>query len=138
MKSSTFPASPKRFVGFGLYPTQKVVQALQKKDKDFLAFFTPHEKNYCFERKRGAESFAARMAAKKAFWDALAIKNPLKKFKSSEWKQIGVERKKPGPPTLVVENALLRKLKLTSKTDFLLTITHERAFAVAVVAIQVP
>lgn len=138
MKSSTFPARSKRCVGFGLYPTQKVVQALQKKDKGFLAFFTPHEKTYCFDRRRGAESLAARMAAKKAFWDALEIKHPLKKFKPSEWKKIGVERKKPGPPTLVVANELLQKLKLPAKTGFLLTITHERAFAVAVVAIQVP
>lgn len=137
MKSSSSPAKKSATrIGIAFYPTDKVRKALQNKDRKFLSYFTPHEKAYCLEKRRAAESFAARFAAKDAFWSALDISNPLKKFVSADWRSIGVERKRPGPPTLAVKPSLLKKLGLPKDARFLISITHERAFAMTVVMVE--
>lgn len=137
MRSSLSPAKRSSTrIGIAFYPTDKVKRALRGKARKFLSYFTPHEKAYCLEKRRAAESFAARFAAKDAFWNALDVSSPLKKFMPADWRAIGVERKKPGPPTLVVKPSLLRKLGLPKDTRFLMSITHERAFAMTVVMVE--
>jgi len=123
-------------IGLASYPTEKIRRALRKKDSKFFSRFTSHERSYCHARRRSAESFAARFAAKTAFWDALDIRDPLKRFAPSDWRAIGVERKQPGPPTLAVTRPLLKKLGLPSETRFLISITHERDFAVTVLMLE--
>jgi len=134
MKS--FLSQGRNRVGFGVVPIQPVLEALEKRDKKFLSHFTEHEKAYCARKRRGAESFAARRAAKEAFWDALDTKNLDKTFRREAWQQIEVVREKPGPPALKVHPSLLRKVGLPASSHFLLSLTHEREFAMAALIID--
>ena len=134
MKSSISPV--KKRVGFGVYPTQKIELSIKNKRKDFLSFFTSHEKAYCGKKKRAVESFAARMAAKCAFWDAVGILKPLEKYQPKDWRKIEVGRKKQGPPSLRIANSLKKKFNIPSNANILVSLTHERAFAMAAVIIE--
>ena len=134
MKS--LPSAVKRRVGIATFPTDRVHQALKEKDSYFFSHLTRHELEYCRRKRRAEESFAARLAGKIAFWDACAIKNPEKKFEPREWRKIEVQRKRLGPPELAVSAATLKKYGLSPKSRLLLSITHEREFALVVVVIE--
>jgi len=130
------PSAVKRRVGIASFSTEQVKRAIESKSRLFFSCFTPHEIEYCKRKKRAAESFAARIASKMAFWDACDIKNPEKIFKRTEWKKVAVERKKLGPPELAVSASILKTCKLPRECRLLLSITHEREFALAVVMIE--
>lgn len=76
------------------------------------------------------------MAAKLAFWEAAGIPRPFKQFEPKVWQNIEIERKKPGPPALRIANSLKKKIKLSSDANILISLTHERKFAMAVVLIE--
>lgn len=90
--------------------------------------FTPGEIAYCTDRRRYAESFAARFAAKEATMKALG-----RGFGGGiAWKEIEVVRG-TGRPTLVLNGqALLRAGKLGVQR-WHLSLTHTAATAVAYV-----
>ncbi len=134
MKS--LPSAVKRRVGIATFPTDRVHQALQEKDSYFFSHLTRLELEYCRRKKRSAESFAARLAGKIAFWDACGINSPEKKFKPIEWRKIEVQRKRLGPPELAISATTLKKYNLPPKSRLLLSITHEREFALVVVVIE--
>jgi len=135
MKSSAFRA-PKARVGLGVFSTEKAAEALQRNDASFLARFTPHEKSYSLGKKRAAESMAGRMAAKLAFWDAVGVRSPERRFRPPEWQGAAVERHSAGPPRLCLDEGLLRKFGIGPESHILLSITHEKSFAAAVVVIE--
>ena len=90
--------------------------------------YTPGEVTYCCTRRRYAESFAARFAAKEAVMKALGTG-----FAAGVgWRDIEVVRGS-GRPTLVLHGGARQRAMVIGATRWHLSLTHTAAQAVAYV-----
>ena len=82
--------------------------------------FTDGEIAYCRRKRNGAESFAARFAAKEAAMKALGTGHT----QGVLWKSVEVVRGAGGPPRLQFHDGALRRFQLMGGTRAVLTLTH--------------
>lgn len=96
--------------------------------------FTPAELDYCMDRVDPAPSLAARFAAKEAFFKAVGLGwGP-----GGAWTEVEVLRAAKGPPHLRLTGAALRSMETAGAQRSLLTLTHARTTAGAVVVLEGP
>ncbi len=88
--------------------------------------FTPGEIAYCFERRRHAESFAARFAAKEAVMKALGTGYA----QGVWWRDIEVVRT-GGPPRLVLRGGAQVRAMALGISRWHLSLTHTAGQALA-------
>jgi holo-[acyl-carrier protein] synthase len=118
-----------RIIGLGLDAVEidRVERLIDRYGERFLRrVFTADEVAYCRRRRRAAESFAARFAAKEAAMKALGTGHTL----GVTWRSIEVVRRH-GPPRLVFRGAARKRLAALRAKSALLTITHSEALAFA-------
>jgi holo-[acyl-carrier protein] synthase len=94
--------------------------------------FTPAEIAYCQGKKQAAESFAARFAAKEAAAKALGTGIS----QGIVWQEIEVRREESGRPTLHWSGRALELARMLGVRRTLLSLTHGREIALAVVVVE--
>ena len=100
------------------------IQSISEKNPKFLArIFTETEIAYCSKKKNKYQHFAARFAAKEAFFKALG--------RSIQWNDIGIKNLPSGKPVLEI---LSEEKFLFQKAD--VSISHIKDFAVATVILS--
>jgi holo-[acyl-carrier protein] synthase len=94
--------------------------------------FTEREITRCRGRKRPAECFATRFAAKEAFLKAIGwgLRNGIR------WTDIEVENDPLGKPSLLVQRRAKEALHHLTVEKTFLTLSHDQPFAVAHVLLE--
>ena len=94
--------------------------------------FTPGEIRYASAKKRPAESFAARFAAKEACFKAVGAGWPKRGITYHDVEVVRVA----GPPRLELTGSVQALALARGATSFLLTLSHTDEMALAVVMLQ--
>jgi len=118
-----------RIVGLGLDAAEvhRFKELIARYGDRFLQrVCTEREIAYCLARKRAAQSFAARFAAKEAAMKALGTGHA----QGVTWRSIEVVRRQ-GPPQLEFHGAARARLAALRGDSALLTITHSETLALA-------
>jgi holo-[acyl-carrier protein] synthase len=109
------------------------VQKLIEKDLGFAArIFTPSEIAYCESKFFKAQHYAARFTAKEAFFKALGTG-----FRGGmSWQDVEVENDALGKPQLRLAAVALQQFEKRKLKKALLSLSHTRDMAVALVVIE--
>lgn len=120
-------------IGTDIVSVRRMQQVIERQGQRFLdRVFTPDEQNYCETKRNKYENYAARFAAKEALIKAKGGGKGRYHFRGIE-----VKRGMFGKPYLSFTSEARRALAIHSKAEFLLTMAHEREFAVATVAMKI-
>ena len=106
-------------------------EAIERQGSRFLdRIFTKAEQAYCDQKRNKFENYAARFAAKEA-----VIKAKKGGRGRYAFRDIEVVRGLRGAPSISIKPQARKKLGISSKAKFELTLAHEREFAVAAVVL---
>ena len=120
-------------LGTDLIEIERVQQSISRFGERFLErVFTPGEIAYCLQKKRSAESFAARFTAKEAAAKALGTGIS----RGVSWKEIEVKREAGERPTLHLSGRAAKRAEAMGVKRAQLSLTHSHALAMAVVVIE--
>ncbi len=118
-------------IGIDITKVSRIERLLEQKGKRFAErIFTDAERRYCDRFKLRAERYAARFAAKEAVRKAIS---PLYRGFYS-YKEIEVVRRADGMPGIKLHGKL--SMIEDKGAQFLLSLTHEHDYAIAVVVMQ--
>ncbi|MBI1977522.1 MAG: holo-ACP synthase [Candidatus Omnitrophica bacterium] len=118
-------------LGIDIVSVRRMREVIERRGKHFLdRIFTSSEQAYCETKRNKYENYAARFAAKEAV--IKAKKGGRGRF---SFKDIEVTRNFRGAPSIQLTTQARKKLGISSRATFELTLAHERDFAVAVVAL---
>lgn len=119
-------------IGVDIVSVSRMKDAIERQGKRFLdRIFNLKEQAYCERKKNRFESYAARFAAKEAVIKAKGGGKGRFHFRDIE-----VRRGKNGKPFIYLSPPARRALGISPKAKFLLSLAHEREFAVATVAMS--
>ena len=109
------------------------VQKLIEQDQGFAeSIFTDREIAYCESKFSKAQHYAARFTAKEAFFKALGTG-----FRDGmSWQDVEVENDALGKPQLRLAAVALRQFQKRKLKKALLSLSHTRDMAVALVVIE--
>jgi holo-[acyl-carrier protein] synthase len=117
-------------IGIDIEEVARIEEAMRQWDEAFLEkLFTDAEIKYCRSKSRPAEHFAARFAAKEAFSKAVGT-GWRDKF---NWTKIEIQNDTLGKPLIILYDDLA---SMYGELDIMLSLTHTRSSAAAVVIIQ--
>jgi holo-[acyl-carrier protein] synthase len=120
-------------LGTDLIETKRVRESIDRFGERFLQrIYTPGEIAYCNRKKNGAESFAARFAAKEAGAKALGTGIS----RGVGWTEFEVRREASGRPTLHLSGRAKELAKAMGVKRVQLSLTHSRELAMAVVVLE--
>ena len=121
-------------LGTDLIEIERVQQSIDRFGERFMQrLFTPGEIAYCLrKKKRAAESFAARFAAKEAGAKALGTGIS----RGISWKEIEVRREAGERPTLHLSGRAAERAAAMGVRRVQLSLTHSHALAMAVVVVE--
>lgn len=119
-----------RGIGVDIIEIERVRQLIEKHGQRFLdRCFTSEEQTYCLKYDDPSPSFAARYAAKEAV--AKALGTGIGEFLS--WTDIEVTRNQHGQPGVQLSQ---RAIKAFGDLKVHLSLSHEKAFAIAQVVVE--
>ena len=119
-------------VGTDIVSVRRMREAIERQGKRFLdRIFTKDEQTYCETKRNKYENYAARFAAKEALIKAKGGGKGRYHFRGVE-----VKRGIFGKPDLSFTSSARHTLGIGSRSEFLLTMAHEREFAVATVMMK--
>lgn len=109
------------------------VRKLLEQDNGFIErMFTAREIAYCESKYFKAQHYAARFTAKEAFFKALGTG-----FRDGmSWQDVEVDNDELGKPQILLTAAALKKFKGKKLKHTLLSLSHTREMAVALVVIE--
>jgi len=113
-------------VGIDIIEVERIKKLIEKNPRFLSRIFTPQEIAYCQKKKNKYQHFAARFAAKEAFFKALGRK--------IKWTDIGLANLSSGKPVLEIKREELKE-KLSS-TKIHVSISHLSQYAAAVVILE--
>ncbi len=120
-------------VGIDLAGVERMRREVERQGEDFVdAFLTPGERAYCRDRRRRHRCFAARFAAKEALGKALGTGIG----GSMSWRDIEVRAGDRGAPELALSGSAARIAAERGVARIHLSLTHEQAYAAAVVVLE--
>jgi holo-[acyl-carrier protein] synthase len=122
-------------VGSGIDLTEigRIQKSMDRYGERFLArVYTPAEQAYCLRKRKSAESFAARFAAKEAGAKALGTGISY----GVNWLEIEVGREPSGRPTLLFHGRAAQMAARLGATRAALSITHTNELAMASVVLE--
>ena len=119
-------------IGVDIVSVRRMQEAIERQGKRFLdRIFTKDEQSYCENKRNKYENYAARFAAKEALIKAKGGGKGRFNFRDIE-----VKRGVHGKPYLYFSASARRALAIKPKAEFLLTMAHEREFAIATVIMK--
>jgi len=117
-------------IGVDIEEIQRISSIIQKWDHLFInRIFTISEIQYCENKNKPAQHFAARYAAKEAFSKAIGT-GWSGKFR---WKDTEIQNDIAGKPLFILHNHLHEAFY---EMDIFLSLSHTRSHVVAMVVIQ--
>lgn len=117
-------------IGVGLVETERFDAALARYGERLVArVFTPGERVYAAERRRGRESLAARFAAKCAARRALGLAG-------APWQEVEVVRRRGAEPTLRLYGAAATLARERGVRRSTVSLTHDGALCLAQVILE--
>jgi len=120
-------------IGIDIVNIQRIESLMVRWGNLFLSrVFTEGEIRWCQKRTRPQECFAIRFAAKEAFLKSigLGLRNGI------QWIDIEVENDPMGKPLLSLHRKAKEVLQIRRIEKALLTLSHERSYAVAQVLLE--
>jgi len=119
-------------VGVDIVSIPRMRLAIERQGKRFLnRIFTDGEQAYCETKRNKYENYAARFAAKEAVIKAKGGGKGRFNFHDIE-----VKRGAKGKPYLFFTDSARKVLGIKPDAEFLLTMAHERDFAIATVVMS--
>lgn len=110
-------------IGIDLIEVDRIKKLIEKNPRFSQRIFTSQEIRYCQQKKNKYQHYAARFAAKEAFFKALG--------RRIKWTDIGLSNLSSGKPQLELQD---KKLKAEFSSDKIhVSIAHLKEYAVAVV-----
>ena len=94
--------------------------------------FTPHEIEYCEEKRYPAQHYAARFAAKEAFFKALPGNPP----RGLHWREIEISNQPNGQPLISLSGCIRSFTDRLRIRSICLSLSHTRDLAIAGVLID--
>ena len=117
--------------GIDLVEIERIRGLIQRHDQRFLnRVYTPEEQKYCGAKASSHIHYAARWAAKEAFYKAL----PSQVQPFAEWKMVEIVSggKTFGQPVMsVIDPKLAEKMANAGIKDVMVSLSHERTMAIA-------
>ncbi len=113
-------------LGIDIIEVERIQKLIEKNPRFLSRIFTHQEITYCQKKKNKYQHFAARFAAKEAFFKALGRK--------IKWTDIGLANLSSGKPVLEIKREELKE-KLSS-TKIHVSISHLSQYAAAVVILE--
>lgn len=110
-------------IGIDLIEVERIKKLIEKNPRFIPRIFTPQEIHYCQKKVNKYQHFAARFAAKEAFFKALG--------RRIKWKDVGLTNLSSGKPELEI-NA---KEKFPFESAHV-SVAHLSAYAVAMVILE--
>lgn len=110
-------------IGIDLIEVERIKKLVEKSPRFLNRIFTPQEIRYCQDKKNKYQHYAARFAAKEAFFKALGRK--------IKWTDIGLTNLSSGQPQLEIKGTQLKEE--FSIDNIHVSIAHLKEYAVAVV-----
>jgi len=120
-------------LGTDIIRVERMRAAIERRGERILnRLFTPAERAYCESRPHPMEHFAARFAAKEAAMKALGTG-----WRTGVgWSQIEVVREPSGRPLLRLTGRAAERAAELAAVAFSVSLTHDEAYAMAVVALE--
>ena len=119
--------------GIDLVEIERIQHSIDRYGSRFLdRVYTPAEQAYCLRKRKAAESFAARLAAKEAGAKALGTGISF----GVNWLEIEVVRAPGGRPTLRFHGRAAQIAAAMGVARSALSITHTAALAMASVVLE--
>ena len=118
--------------GTDLVSVTRLAQSLARTPGFAQEVFTASEREYCESRRHAAQHYAARFAAKEAFLKAVGTGI----FGGVSLQDIEVVRGDSGQPALRLGPTASLELERLGASRSLLSLSHERDYAVAVVILS--
>ena len=119
--------------GIDLVEIARIQESMERFGQRFLdRVYTAAEQAYCLRKRKAAESFAARFAAKEA--GAKALGTGISHGVS--WLELQVEREPSGKPSLALSGRAALRARQLGIARVSLSLTHGRDIALAVVIME--
>jgi len=119
--------------GIDLVEIERIQHSMDRYGSRFLdRVYTAGEQEYCLRKRRSAESFAARFAAKEAGAKALGTGIS----RGVTWKEIEVVRERSGRPSLKFHGRAGEMAERLGVRNAALTLTHSNDTAMASVVLE--
>jgi holo-[acyl-carrier protein] synthase len=119
-------------IGVDIVEIRRISQALQGSRSMAGRVFTQKEIEYCAQRRTQFEHYAGRFAAKEAALKALGTGWQ----GGIRWTDVEVAAEKSGRPDLILHGKARQLFEKSGAKRILLTITHSKEYAVAVVILE--
>lgn len=119
-------------MGIDVVDIRRVLEALERNPRFAERLFTSAEIEYCESMARREVHYAARFAAKEAFFKALGTGWRL----GMGWNEVEVQRDHFGKPELRISGRTAEEFRKRRLSGHHLSISHERQLAVAVVVVE--
>lgn len=117
-----------RGIGVDIIEVARIKSLVEKNTRFVQRIFTPQEISYCQEKKNKYQHFAARFAAKEAFFKALG--------RRIKWTDIELINLSSGKPQLEIKDIKLKEKFSLDKVH--VSIAHLSEYAAAVVILESP
>lgn len=113
-------------VGIDIIEVARIKSLVEKSPRFVQRIFTPQEISYCQEKKNKYQHFAARFAAKEAFFKALG--------RRIKWTDVGLINLSSGKPQLEIKEMKLKERFSFNKVH--VSIAHLSEYAAAVIILE--
>jgi holo-[acyl-carrier protein] synthase len=110
-------------IGIDIIEVDRIARLAGKSPRFLDRIFTPREIEYCSKKKNKQQNFAARFAAKEAFFKALG--------RRIGWKDVELINRPSGQPDLLIKSQVQRPFDRIH-----VSVSHLADYAVAVVILE--
>ncbi len=110
-------------IGIDIIEVDRIARLAEKSPRFLERTFTPREVEYCSRKRNKQQNYAARFAAKEAFFKALG--------KRVGWKDVELVNRPSGQPDLVLKHDLRHAFERAH-----VSVSHLAAYAVAIVILE--
>ena len=116
------------FTGVDLVEVPRVKRMIEKYGDRFVQrVFTKSEIEYCKDKKRKYEHFAARFAAKEAVLKLVGTGL----VKGTSWADVEIGRGKNGKPSVMTKGNVSKKIKTLGINQISISLSHTAGYAIA-------
>ena len=115
-------------IGTDIVECLRIARMIERHGELFInRVYTPHEIQYCSQRKAATQHYAGRWAAKEAVLKALGTGW----VKGISWRDIEVQSTESGKPTIHLSGGALQASERRGIHEILISISHCRSHATA-------
>ena len=120
-------------IGIDLIEVERIRRQLERSDRFIKRIFTPDEIVYCESKKNKAQNYAARFAAKEAFFKALGTG-----WRSGlAFNHVEIINDSLGKPEIRLHGKAEQLIAENGITNICVSLTHLKDFASAIVTLEI-